>query len=491
MKKSNPEPNPLFDALAMLADFLAPFCEIKIFFSENNRLIQHWGADFGPMAKWPAKDGQNDKQVVKLPQGVTVKAAHRQLVCPNLGNILISVRYDVSCSVAAIQQLKTFLKDEEQEKSEVTNWHVLAEKQIEYFLNQKKMTDSQLRRMDKRELILNLHEQGLLNYKDATQWLATRLSLSRATVYNHLNWAKSVQKIHIHQVDAFSESQFAGNPAGVVLDANDLNDETMRSITRELNNAETSFVLDSQQADFQLRYFTPSGHELDFCGHSTVGALYMLAKEQRYNMHEPNAYHFNAETKAGIIKVGCTVEPDESIQVYFTAPNIDPTEYHISHETLAEVLGIPIDKVITQHKIHYEKTNKDIYLAVNNLRTLESIDVDIKRVTKFCKENNIIAICVFTTETLDRNNQFHLRCFAPAVGIPEDPFTGSVIGGLIAHAHKNKILKNTGSIGIEQGHFIGRLGTVKVKYAYRNNVYQVTIQAKASHFFSTEINLTQ
>jgi DNA-binding CsgD family transcriptional regulator len=47
-----------------------------------------------------------------------------------------------------------------------------------------------------------MYEKGLLNYKDSTAWLANRLHLSRATVYNHLNWAKSIRKIHIHQVDA-------------------------------------------------------------------------------------------------------------------------------------------------------------------------------------------------------------------------------------------------------------------------------------------------
>ncbi len=58
----------------------------------------------------------------------------------------------------------------------------------------------------------------------------------------------------------------------------------MRKIARELNLSETAFVLPSDKATFQLRYFTPTGHEITFCGHSTVGALYMIGKPWIYGL---------------------------------------------------------------------------------------------------------------------------------------------------------------------------------------------------------------
>ena len=85
-----------------------------------------------------------------------------------------------------------------------------------------------------------------------------------------------------------------------------------------------------------------------------------------------------------------------------------------------------------------------------------------------------------------------MRCFALMVGIPEDLFTGSVIGGLVAYAHQNKIIKGAkGEIGLEQGHFLSRPGTVRVQYEADKGKYQTTVFAKANHFFSTEIALNQ
>ena len=67
------------------------------------------------------------------------------------------------------------------------------------------------------------------------------------------------RKIQIHQVDAFTRTPFTGNPAGVVLSADTLNDAEMLAIARELNNADTAFILtrDADDHDMRARFFTP------------------------------------------------------------------------------------------------------------------------------------------------------------------------------------------------------------------------------------------
>jgi PhzF family phenazine biosynthesis protein len=264
----------------------------------------------------------------------------------------------------------------------------------------------------------------------------------------------------------------------------------MRSITREMNNAETAFVLSSENADCRMRYFTPTGQEMVFCGHSTVGALYMLAKEKRFNMNETGAYQFTVETLAGMLQMGCDISDEGNIKVNFTSPVVHLEDTHHTHSVIAETLSIPLSNVNTKHKLYYEKTNKDLYITVKDLKALESIESDPKTVSKFCKINDIAVICVLTPHAFSDENLIHMRCFAPAVGINEDLFTGSVIGGLVAYAHKNKIItQDKGEIGIEQGHFLSRPGTVRVKYTFNKNQYKAQIFAKANHFFSTEIQL--
>ncbi len=83
-----------------------------------------------------------------------------------------------------------------------------------------------------------------------------------------------------------------------------------------------------------------------------------------------------------------------------------------------------------------------------------------------------------------------MRCFAPLVGIPEDPFTGSVLGGLAAYVDTFGLLpKNSFHFRVEQGHFIKRPGVVKVEFSKKGG-YQAKVFAEAVHCFSTEINLT-
>ena len=83
-----------------------------------------------------------------------------------------------------------------------------------------------------------------------------------------------------------------------------------------------------------------------------------------------------------------------------------------------------------------------------------------------------------------------MRCFAPLVGIPEDPFTGSVLGGLTAYVDTFGLLpKGTHSFRVEQGHFIERPGVVKVEFSKKRGNYHAKVFAQAVHCFSTEINL--
>src|SRR6188508_3525192 len=89
------------------------------------------------------------------------------------------------------------------------------------------------------------------------------------------------RRIRIFQVDAFTTDRFTGNPAGVVLDADSLGDAEMLAIARELNNADTAFVLRPDGPDHQLRvrFFTPRT-EASFVGHATVATHFVLSREE-------------------------------------------------------------------------------------------------------------------------------------------------------------------------------------------------------------------
>ena len=88
------------------------------------------------------------------------------------------------------------------------------------------------------------------------------------------------RRIRIFQVDAFTTDRFTGNPAGVVLEADSLSDAEMLAIARELNNADTAFVLkpDGADHDLRVRFFTPRT-EAGFVGHATVATHFVLSRD--------------------------------------------------------------------------------------------------------------------------------------------------------------------------------------------------------------------
>ncbi len=406
--------------------------------------------------------------------------------------LVMRARFDASLFLNVQQLISTLTHVDSAKAPAEDSWQKRVDAAIESYLREHRTTLGGATREHKRDLVAALNAQGLFDYKDAANYIADAMGTSRATIYNYLKWATTLKRVHIHQVDAFTDKPFGGNPAGVVLDANELSDDLMRKITREMNLSETSFVLPSSKADFRLRYFTPSGDEVSFCGHSTVGALYMLAHEGRFGIGAAGLYTFEVETACGILTMRVRVDDDSTIRVGFDTPKINLLHSSITHEKAANALGISKNSLNTTLPVMFETTNRDLFVVVKSLNELEKLQCDLKSASKFCKEHDIVAICLLTPETFDIDNHVHVRVFAPAVGIPEDPFTGSVLGGLAAYVHSHSLVKLTdGQIGVEQGHFMQRPGSVQLHMTYdKEKGYHVRTCAQAVHFFSTDIDLT-
>ncbi len=372
----------------------------------------------------------------------------------------------------------------------VNEWQVNVDQLIADYLKNHQLTMPAATSRQKRELISLLYGKKLFDFKEASAYIAAKMEMSRASIYNYLKTISALQQVEIHQVDAFTDKKFGGNPAGVVLDAEGLDETEMRKITRELNLSETSFVLPSKKGDFQLRYFTPTGHEILFCGHSTVGALYMIAQEKRFGIQGAGNYSFNVETGCGMLKMEAAIDDQEHIRVAYEAPEIRLRPAKMTHEEVAKAAGIPVDLLDPSLPVMYEETNKDLFISVRSLKDLKEVECDPKSFAQFSKRHDIVALCVVAPEAFDTKNQLHMRCFAPLVGVSEDPFTGSVLGGLTAYADSNGLLpKGAQSFRVEQGHFIERPGVVKVEFSKKKGAYHAKVSAQAVHCFSTEINL--
>lgn len=478
-----------------LVDLFYPLVELTIFNAEGT--VQEIFNAFSNLKEDQACD-LNDCQIgTPFQQLLAVGRNVRCLIYPLYDGKKVSgylrLRYDLTHFKNLQDQLNFLVQPATEYSSQGTTdqWKDSIDQIIAHYITEKRINIHASTTKQKRELISRLRDKGLFDFKESSAYVASKLQISRATIYNYLKTAADFKKVHVHQVDAFTNERFGGNPAGVVLDADELDETTMRKIARELNLSETAFVLPSEKGAFQMRYFTPTGHEITFCGHSTVGALYMIAKERRFGIEKAGKHTFDVETPCGILKMEASLDAEGGILVAYETPLIKLRQVDISHEMVAKAAGFELDLVDQSFPVMYEETNKDLFVVIRTLKDLKKVECDPKSFAQFSKQHDIVALCLLSPEAFDQKNQFHMRCFAPLVGIPEDPFTGSVLGGLTAYVDTfGLLLKGMSHFRVEQGHFIERPGVVEVEFSKKRGNYLAKVFAQAVHCFSTEINLT-
>ncbi len=144
----------------------------------------------------------------------------------------------------------------------------------------------------------------------------------------------------------------------------------MRRIAREMNLSESVFLLPSQQADVKLRFFTPPGDEIKFCGHATVGALHTIATHGLFGIGADGRQALSVETNAGVLKTHLDFQAAPAPGIVLDCPDIDlvPTEYELAD--VAAALGLERDEVDWDKPLMLEKTNNYLYLAAPNLQAL-------------------------------------------------------------------------------------------------------------------------
>jgi PhzF family phenazine biosynthesis protein len=213
-------------------------------------------------------------------------------------------------------------------------------------------------------------------------------------------------------IDAFTDRQFAGNPAGVcLLDAGTWPDaEWMRQVAAELGH-ETAFARplpDGADADWDLRWFTPAA-ESNVCGHATLATAHVLHTHRGV----PSAVRF--ASNFGLLIA--SVHHEGSITLDF--PAAFPTEAP-APDGLAQALGGE------PHATYRTGALGDLLAAVGNEDTVPSLKPDFTALAGLTRRSGIRGIIV-TAEAADQHSgyDFVSRYFAPTGGIPEDPVTGS------------------------------------------------------------------
>jgi len=206
--------------------------------------------------------------------------------------------------------------------------------------------------------------------------------------------------VEIYQVDAFTDRPFKGNPAAVCILVKEMDETWMQNVASEMNLSETAF-LHRQEDGFNLRWFTPAV-EVELCGHATLASAHILWETGLLKEKEQARFH----TLSGLLTA---VKKGEEIKLNFPARPDEPVS---APQGLIEALNI-VPKYVG-------KTRHDYLLELDSEETVRNLSPDFAML-KGLSIRGIIVTSVATTGGFD----FVSRFFAPAVGVPEDPVTGS------------------------------------------------------------------
>jgi trans-2,3-dihydro-3-hydroxyanthranilate isomerase len=273
-----------------------------------------------------------------------------------------------------------------------------------------------------------------------------------------------VREYRFIQVDVFTDKPFGGNPLAVFPEAEGLTTEEMQCLAREMNLSETTFVLapQVQGADFKVRIFTPAA-ELPFAGHPVVGTHWVLAHLGRVALREP-VTQVRFELGVGVLPADLNVSNDQVEQVVMTQDRPEFLAVLEDVTDLATGLGLPPEAIEeTGLPVQLVSTGvPQLMTPVRSLTAVQALDagkLNTAVLNQVCHDIGTECVMVFTFETERPESTVHVRMFAPLLGVPEDPATGSANGALGAYLVRHRAVEVTEPITYivsEQGAEIDR-----------------------------------
>jgi trans-2,3-dihydro-3-hydroxyanthranilate isomerase len=257
------------------------------------------------------------------------------------------------------------------------------------------------------------------------------------------------------QVDAFTTTRLTGNACAILFDADDLDDTTMLTIAREMNLAETAFVVRSRKADFGARYFTPKT-EIPLAGHPTIATVFALAETGRLRL-AGEVTTITLELTAGIIEVEL-LAPGGIVE-RVTMSQLKPQFLeHYGAEEILPCLGLAESDLVSGLPLQVVSTGTpQLMIPVKDTGCLDRIRPDVIALEAFKGPKGISSVHIFCVVESAPRVRILARNFDTPPDLIEDPFTGSAMGGMGCYLWHYGVIPDP-TFEAEQGLWLERPG---------------------------------
>ncbi len=286
-------------------------------------------------------------------------------------------------------------------------------------------------------------------------------------------------------VDAFTETVFGGNPAGVVLlpDGADFpSDEVMVKTAAELRYSETAFIQQLGEKEFRVRYFTPAA-EVDLCGHATIGSFCALA---HLGIIAPGDRVMN-HTLAGDLNIQVG---DGFVMMDMATPtDIGTMEDPAAVEELYRIMGADCDPGSAGMLPKMISTGlPDIIMPLPDRKTLDGMEPDMKALTELSKRYDVVGVHAFTLDA-DEGVTAHARNFAPLYDIDEEAATGTSSGAMTYYLYLNGVIGEKAECRFIQGEAMDRPSAILSELEIKDGACSIRVGGSAVVLAEGEINI--
>ncbi|MEU6931914.1 PhzF family phenazine biosynthesis isomerase [Streptomyces sp. NPDC046385] len=246
---------------------------------------------------------------------------------------------------------------------------------------------------------------------------------------------------------AFSTDPLGGNPAGVVLDAAGIDEETMAATAAEVGYSETAFAVPRADGEIDIRYFSPEA-EVPFCGHATIATA--VAHAHRHGVGE-----LLLHTKAGPVPVATSTRPDGSVVA--TLVSVAPRTEEIGDADLAELLAAlrwsaaDLDPALPP-RAAYAGAWHPVIAAATRAR-LGDLAYDMTALGALMARRDWVTVALVHRES---DTVFHARNPFPPGGVVEDPATGAAAAALGGYLRSLGLVDLPAVLTVHQGVDMGR-----------------------------------
>jgi PhzF family phenazine biosynthesis protein len=268
-------------------------------------------------------------------------------------------------------------------------------------------------------------------------------------------------------VTVFAAGPGGGNPAPIVLDANELTDDEMRQVARASGH-ESGFVRASapgSEAAFELRFWVPN-HEMSMCGHATVAAVWLLHERGMLTSDT-----IRLDTRSGPVDAVLSPGKDGRTSVEISQPRgtVDRVdESQLSRARIAEVLRIRIDQLALLPVQNSRTSRVKTLIPLVDVAALDGLSPEYGSIEALCDEIGSTGLYPYAASAHDPR-LFHARQFPKSSGYPEDAATGIAAAALyFGLGESHRIDDGDAPVLVRQGEAMGRPSEIRVR-ARREN----------------------